>query len=165
MASITKLFLEFWNPKKIYMWIFVLVILLGIGAYYVYNKSYAKTMKFKKLSDIPNASSSGSVQIMFFTVDWCPHCRNAKTPWEDFVKGYHNKKVNGKIVVCKTFNMTEIEDENDPKYKDYMEAKSIGDKYKIDGFPSIKMRQGDNVVDFDAKITTYALEQFVENML
>uniref|UniRef100_A0A6C0CM55 Thioredoxin domain-containing protein n=1 Tax=viral metagenome TaxID=1070528 RepID=A0A6C0CM55_9ZZZZ len=165
MASITKLFLEFWNPKKIYMWIFVLVILLSIGAYYVYNKSYAKTMKFKKLSDIPNASSSDSVQIMFFTVDWCPHCRNAKTPWEDFVKGYHNKKVNGKIVVCKTFNMTEIEDENDPKYKDYMEAKSIGDKYKIDGFPSIKMRQGDNVVDFDAKITTYALEQFVENML
>lgn len=164
MASITKIFLDILNPKKIYLWVLFIVLLLSIVGYYVYHKNFKKTIQYKKLSDIPNASVTENVQILFFTVDWCPHCKNAKTPWNDFKKGYHQKEIKGKMMQCKEYNMTEKE-VTDDGYKEYTEAKGMGAKYNVDSFPTVKMIVGSQVIDFDAKITTYALEQFVENVL
>lgn len=142
---------------------FILVVLLIIGAYYVFKKNNSKIKNDKAIRDIPNAPSDGDVEIMFFTVDWCPHCKNAKTPWADFKKGYHNKLINDTFITCKEYNVTEKES-TDPQYKDYQVAKNAQDKFKVEGYPTVKMRKGDQVIDFDAKITTYALEKFVENM-
>ena len=164
MASFTKVFLDFWNPKKLSMWIILLILLFAIVGYYVYSRSYKKAVQFKKLSDIPNANVSEHVDILFFTVDWCPHCKNAKTPWNDFKMGYHNKEINGKRITCKEYNMTEKE-VSDSDYKLYTDAKAMGEKYNVDSFPTVKMVAGNQTIDFDAKISTYALEQFVENML
>ena len=36
--------------------------------------------------------------------------------------------------------------------------------YNIEGFPSIKMKIGNDLVEFDAKITTTALEEFIQNV-
>jgi hypothetical protein len=47
----------------------------------------------------------------------------------------------------------------------YTDAKAMGEKYNVDSFPTVKMVAGNQTIDFDAKISTYALEQFVENML
>ncbi len=101
---------------------------------------------------------------MFFTVDWCPHCKKAVTPWNDFSTSHHNKRINNVNVTCIKYDMTE-KDASDPvAYKEYKTAVAMGEKYKVDGFPTIKMLKDGQVIDFDAKITSYSLEKFVENM-
>lgn len=164
MANITTIFLQYLNPRKFTFWMIFLVILLIIGAYFVYSKNYDQIMNGKKNSDVVNADSGDDIQILFFTVDWCPHCKNAKTPWNNFKKGYHNKRLGNKLITCREFNVTE-KDSNDDTYQDYMVAKNMQDRYGVEGYPTIKMVRGNQVIDFDAKITTYSLEKFVENML
>jgi thiol-disulfide isomerase/thioredoxin len=141
-----------------------LVILLLIGGYYVYKNNFKDVLNTNAKKNIPNTGSTDNIQILFFTVDWCPHCKKAKTPWDNFKASYHNKQIKNARITCIDYDMTE-KDDSDPRYKEYLIAKSIGAKYKIDGFPTIKMLKGDQVIDFDAKITSYSLEKFVENMV
>ena len=164
-TPITTIFMNYLNPKKMYFWILLLVILLIVGGVYVYRKNISKLKNHTERTNVPNASGTGgTVQIMLFTVDWCPHCKKAKDPWEDFVAGYHNKMVNGRRIVCKTYNGTEKE-QNDPGYKEYINSKNMADKYEVKGYPTVKMLKDGETIEFDAKITTYSLEQFVEDLL
>ena len=39
------------------------------------------------------------------------------------------------------------------------------DSYKVDGFPTIKMLKGNEVIDFDANPTMDSLEQFVTSVI
>ena len=50
-------------------------------------------------------------------------------------------------------------DDTDPKIIEYMET------YKIQGYPTIKMVKENKIIDFDAKVTSTALESFVSNMV
>jgi glutaredoxin len=158
MANITTIFLNYLNPRKIYLWSFLLIVLLVIAGYYVYKKNYSKVMNQKGTGNIPNANTGSQVQILLFTVDWCPHCKKARTPWEDFKTGYHNKRIGDYTVTCVEYNVTEGN-------ANYDNAKAMQDKYEVDSYPTVKMLKGGQVIDFDAKITTYSLEKFVENML
>ena len=164
MPNIVQIFKEALNPRKFYIWIFFLVILLIIGGSYVYRKNYLDMLNVGSKKNIPNTGSTDNIQILFFTVDWCPHCKKAATPWDNFVQNHHNKQFKNAHVTCIKYDMTEKEPDS-VYYKQYQIAKSMGEKYKIEGFPTIKMLKGDQVIDFDAKITSYSLEKFVENML
>lgn len=164
MAHITTVIMQYLNPRKFTFWMIFLVVLLIIGAYYVYSKNYGKIMNGKMNKDVPNANTGDDIQILFFTVDWCPHCKNAKTPWNNFKTGYHNKRFGEKLITCRELNVTE-KNSGDAGYQDYMVAKNMQDRYGVEGYPTIKMVRGNQVIDFDAKITTYSLEKFVENML
>jgi hypothetical protein len=42
--------------------------------------------------------------------------------------------------------------------------KELVSEYDIKGYPTIKMRKGNDVIDFDAKITATSLEEFLQNM-
>ena len=164
MPNIVQIFKDFLNPRKFYLWMFFLVILLIIGGSYVYKKNYLDMINVGSKKNIPNTGSTDNIQILFFTVDWCPHCKKASTPWDNFVANHHNKQFNNAHITCIKYDMTE-KDAQESGYKEYQIAKSMGEKYKIEGFPTIKMLKGDQVIDFDAKITSYSLEKFVENML
>lgn len=157
MASIVNVFLEWLNPRKMKFWLFLVIIVLFFGAYYVYIKNYRKIADGDKRNNIPNSGSSDDIKIMIFTVDWCPHCKSAKAPWDDFKAGYHNKTINGKLITCIKYDLTEGN-------ANYDLSKEAADKYKIEGYPTVKMIKGSQVIDFDAKISSYALEKFVENM-
>jgi thioredoxin-related protein len=159
--------------KMSFMWYVLLIIGLLIIVYYIYTK-YVNSSTNEK--DIPNylhskekMSNEDTVatthaKVMMFTVDWCPHCKKAKEPWEDFKNSHQNKIVKGTRINCIEYNMTEKKP-GEEGYEDYIVAKATGDKYEVDGFPTLKMEKEDNVIDFDAKITTTALQEFLENML
>jgi glutaredoxin len=147
--------MDYINPKKMYFWILLLLLLLGFGAYHIFSQN----KKNKKIQDVPNSEgSNGDVEVMIFTVDWCPHCKNAKAPWNDFKNTYHGKKVNGRVVRCSTYDLTE----GNP---DYEKNNQVAKKYGIDGYPTLKMVKDGEVIEFDAKISTYSLERFVEDMV
>lgn len=163
MPALTTLLSDYFNPKKMFFWMLLLVILLIGVAMYVYSTS--KSSK-NQLTDIPNANGrSGEVVVMIFTVDWCPHCKKAKDPWNTFVEGYHNKTFNNYTVKCVEYNLSEVNESDANAKQKYDIAKSASEKYKVEGYPTIKMVKDGQVIEFDAKVTTYSLQKFLEDMV
>jgi thiol-disulfide isomerase/thioredoxin len=163
MANIVKIFMDALNPRKMYLWMFLLLIMLVAGGLYIYKHNYTDLIIGNKHKNIPNSGSGDDIQILFFTVDWCPHCKKAATPWNDFSASHNNKQINNVNVQCIKYDITEKE-KTDPGYNDYKNSLAMVDMYKVEGYPTIKMLKDGQVIDFDAKITSYSLERFVENM-
>ena len=138
----------------IYALIFFLV--LCIISYYVYQSDFVKHYNNPDTSDIPNASTNkGDSAIMFFYVDWCPHCKTAKPIWDNISAKYDKEFVNGYKCKFLEYNLTEVDNEQNKK---------LTKDYNIEGYPTIKMKKGNDIIDFDAKITTTSLEEFIQNV-
>ena len=156
MPGIKQIFLNVFNPRKMTIWIILLLIGLAVSGAYVYN-SKASTLKGKAVSDVPNSGgASKDVVIYFFYADWCPHCKSAKGPWQKFQANYDKKIINNYKVLCKPVDCSEPGDNPN---------KPLMDKYDVTGFPTIKVIKNGKVIDFDAKITEASMSQFVDNVV
>jgi thiol-disulfide isomerase/thioredoxin len=156
------------NPSK-YIYSGVLYgilffLILCVIAYYVYANDFFKVLNRNGESDIPNANANkGESAIMFFHVDWCPHCKTAKPAWDNIRAKYSNTRVNGYTCKFLDYNVTEKE-EGDTDFNRYREAEAKARANNVEGYPTIKMKIGNDVVDFDAKVTDTSLEQFIQNV-
>ena len=92
-----------------------------------------------------------SVDIYFFYTTWCPHCKTAKPIWEDFKAEMKDKKVNGI-----TLNFFEVDCDKDA---------ATSDKFKVKGFPTIKLVKGKQIIEYDAKPNKATLIEFVNTSL
>ena len=54
-----------------------------------------------------------SAEIIFFYVDWCPHCKTAKPEWEKVKDQYQGKVINGYTTIFTEQNCTEESKENE----------------------------------------------------
>jgi thiol-disulfide isomerase/thioredoxin len=134
-----------------------LSIVFIIASYYGYKQYYAKKQDTvqKKFSNVANTNTRNeNAEVFFFYVDWCPHCKTAKPIWNQFKEKYNNTAVNGYTVKCNEVDCTNESD--DPKIADLIA------KFKIEGYPTVKIMIGDNQYDFDTKITLSTLKQFVD---
>ena len=105
--GIKEIFMKFLNPKKMAFWMLLLGILLIAGSVFVYKKSKDKVMNDPK-TNIPNASTETKEMVFhFFYADWCPHCQNAKKPWQTFCSNKDGKVVNGYKIICKPHDCTD----------------------------------------------------------
>lgn len=163
-TPITTIFMNWLNPRKMYFWIGLLVILLVSAAVYVYTENITNVKYNGSKKNVPNsAGTGGDVRILFFSVDWCPYCKKAKTPWNDFKIGYNQKMIRGRRIVCQEYNGTESTTETpNPGYEN---AKNLIDKYEVKGYPTIIMLKDGEKIEFDAKVTTYSLEKFIDDMV
>ena len=119
--------------------IFSVIFIVGLLAYGFYFK---KTNKGDK-----------TAEILFFYTDWCPHCTSAKPEWNSFKD--ETKTVNGYKITFNEINCT----------KETPKSESMMEKYKVEGFPTIKLLANGRVYDFDAKPTKQNLTQFVNSVL
>ena len=144
-----------WN----FIGIMLAVILLILVILYVYQQYIAPKMNpdyvANKEWDDSSATSNSEIDIMMFTADWCPHCKKAKPIWEDFFNTYDGKVVNGYKINVKTINCT---NDNDAKVQNLL------NKYKVEGFPTIKMIKNGEVYNYDAKPDKESLKQFLNTM-
>ena len=124
-------------------------VVLAFVAYSVFVY-YSNKKKFKT-SD----SSTKSAEILFFFTNWCPHCTSAKPEWNAFKEQYKNQDVNGYKLAFKEIDCT----------KESSESEMLMEKYKVEGYPTIKLIIDDKVIDFDAKTTKQNLIQFVNSAL
>ena len=140
-----------------YVYVTIAVIILFIVAsIYGYKWFYSDKQKNKEMKDVANAShSSKSVEIFFFNVDWCPHCKTAKPEWQSFSDEYNGKNINGYVISCSDKNCTNDTDPN---------ISYLINEYKIESYPTVKMQKDNKQIEFDAKITKSALKQFVESV-
>ena len=145
--------------------------LIGIGiaglffiAYFFYSYYTSTNLKLNSSTYSANhesstgggsASSNRSATLLFFFADWCPHCKAAKPIWNDLKEEYESKTVNGYRIV-----FTEIDcSEETPEVESQM------NRYKIEGYPTIKMVKDGQVIEFDAKPTKENLHKFLNTVL
>jgi len=156
MATLTGVLSKYIKPYlPIIISIIITIILVIIAAFYLIRRN--KQEKNKQFSDVANENRrTKEAEILFFNVTWCPHCKTAKPEWDIFESQNSGRIVNGYKVKCVNVDCT---DEEDTK------VSSMMNQYKIESFPTIKMNKDNKVIEFDSKITSTALESFVNIML
>ena len=87
---------------------------------------------------------------MLFKTEWCPHCKKSMPEWITF-ETYINK-----IKDDLDYNITTL-------IIDCDEQESIAEKYKIEGYPTIKLIYKGEIYDYDAKPDKYNLIEFIES--
>lgn len=158
MASLYELVGQYILPYKTQLTVLVVVIFFALLAYYVYQ-NYNKP-KDEVMEQIHQPSNENTATMHFFTADWCPHCKAVKDVIEEFDNEYDGKVVkNTKIIVIKH----DCSDNKSDKVQNEMK------QFGVDSFPTVKLQtsgiNGNNMYDFDAKITRENLENFLSTVL
>ena len=143
------------RPYYYYLLIITFVSIFAALSYYAYNNYYKKTLD-NKFANVANANRRNKeAEVMFFHVDWCPHCKKALPEWNNFKKQYNDKEINGYIIKCKDIDCT----------TESSDITSLTNKFQIESYPTVKMVKDTNTIEFDSKITSKTLERFVNTML
>lgn len=144
------------NTVMAYKWYILIALLfvgLFVGLYFTVFKKTKFDPNMEHHSD--EGSSTKSAEILIFKTDWCPHCTSAKPAWDDIVRQYDGKTVNGYRLHFTEVNCTDETPE--------IEAKM--NEYGVEGFPTIKMVKDGQIIEFDAKPTKENMEQYINTVL
>ena len=148
------------NSKNIVIVLVVLAAISGI-LYYVISKNMAPGLnKFFQQSQGKSVTSDGqdtggpgdkSAQLYLFKVDWCPHCKSAKPVFDEVEKELNGRPINGYVVSFKT-----VDCEAEP---------DMADKFKVEGYPTIKLVKNGEVIEYDAKPNKDKILEFLHTVL
>ena len=141
----------------------ILYIIYYIYTTYTKNKvkeGYkANNEKIQKSSDQADGttgnSSNKEAEIMFFSAKWCVYCKKAMPEWEQIKTEYSGKVINGYNLV-----FTEIDCTTESP-----EVEKMMNKFKVEGFPTIKLLKNNQVIDYDAKVTSENLAKFINTAI
>jgi thiol-disulfide isomerase/thioredoxin len=101
--------------------------------------------------DVNSTESGGKpIEIMLFSVDWCPHCKVARPEWNKVAES--TKSINGRKIIFTDIDCTD----------ETPEVTSLIKQYNIEGYPTIKLIKDGKVIDFDAKPTEQHLREFLK---
>ena len=134
----------------------ILIILLAavfiVTAVYVYKKYISNKNSSQPKKQTCATGESKSADLYLFYTEWCPHCKKTKPEWEQLKKNYSgNNNINGYKL-----NFIEVDCDANPE---------IADKFKVEGYPTIKLVKGNQIIEFDAKPDVKTLEQFLSTVL
>ena len=150
------------RSKNLWYIIIALAACIG-GAIYVYSYYISPTLQ---PAYVPNKEfekeKASQAQINLFYVDWCPHSKQARKEWAKVKEKHDKKMVNGAVLEFIEING----EQDDGQVMNAFEAKHglTGDK-KIDGYPTIILVKGDQVIEFDAKPNEKSLTEFITTTL
>ena len=156
MSSIVSLLYNDWiKPRKRTLLIIAMIVVFGVASVYAYKWFAQPIIAHKNIQNMSNMNERNqTVEIYFFAADWCPHCTKAKPEWGTFKKSYDGKEVNGYVVKCIFVDCTETSQHND-----------LIQKFNVDSYPTLKLVKDGNQIDFDSKINSESLGQFVDTIL
>jgi thiol-disulfide isomerase/thioredoxin len=160
MATFLELVSKYVRPYSYHILaIVVLIIFLIVAAqfYPAFAQKNASNKDASDAKDVANADRRSNVAtVIFFNVDWCPHCKTALPEWKKFESQYKGKVINGYKIECTNMNCTDESDAN---------VTTVIQKYNIESYPTVKMLKGTDIINFDSKITSTTLSQLVNTML
>ena len=136
----------------------VSLLFISISVFYYYNYIAPKFKPSYKANREPGDGSQNQgkhAELLLFYVDWCPHCKTAKPVWEELKSQYQNKTINGYTVIFTEVNCT----------NETAEVEQMMDKYKIEGYPTIKLLKDGQIIEYDAKPSKATLDQFLNTVL
>lgn len=142
------------NKKYLIMLLVAIIfVFVAMHAYKTYvapalSRNYVSNKEFIKGSD---DDLNKTADLYFFYTEWCPHCKKAKPEWEQLKMEYENKQINGYKI-----NFIEVDcDQN----------KEIAEQYNVEGYPTIKLVSGNQIVEYDAQPNKKTLEQYLATVL
>ena len=135
--------------RKFLIGVFVVIcfVLAALYAYkrYVVKPSYVANNEY--ITDLPDQTA----ELYFFHTTWCPHCKTAFPIWEEVKADISKRKIKGYTV-----NFIEVDCEKDT---------GTAEKFKVTGYPTIKLIKGNQVIEYDAKPSKANLLEFLESSL
>jgi thiol-disulfide isomerase/thioredoxin len=135
----------------------IIAIICIIMSYFVWKNYLSNKINYNSNREHTKGQETPSkvANLMLFYVDWCPHCKTAKPEWDALKEEYEGKTINGYIVIFEEYNCTD----------ESSEIEELINKYKIDGYPTIKLIKDNQVIEYDAKPTKATMEQFLTTVL
>ena len=115
-----------------------------------FTNSYKPNSGSSEQENGSSGSEGNPVEIMLFSVDWCPHCKVARPEWNKVAES--TKSINGRKIIFTDINCTD----------ETPEVTSVIKQYNIEGYPTIKLIKDGKVIDFDAKPTEQHLKEFLK---
>jgi len=144
------------RDKKLLLLVAILIIIFSGVFYFVYT-NYIKNNIIKNHSlnrefVSRDKNSSNDVVILFFYTEWCPYCKQALPEIKKFEEyiAIQNKKNDYKIMVTKI---------------DCDKNSTLADKYKVEGYPTIKLIYKKEIYNYDAKPDKVSLIKFLETSI
>ena len=141
------------NKKNIIIIVATIVLLsvIGMYAYRKYIKPILAPAYVPNKEFVEEGIEGGEADFIFFYVNWCPHCKSAMPAWDSVKTKYNERKINNTTVYFREVDCEKDEEE--------------ADKYKVTGYPTIKLLKGNEIIEFDAKPTEDTLTQFLHAVL
>ena len=137
----------------------VIFITIGVVFYYKYikpklNKSYVDNNEFifkndKENNAKDNSNEENNAELFFFYTDWCPLCKKAMPEWQAFKKST-NGSYDGVNII---FREIDCDKESD-----------TADRFKISGYPTIKLIYNNKIYEYDAKPDKEILNTFLTDI-
>ena len=111
-----------------------------------YEKYKTKYLRLKKkLSNNQNGGSlNDKPNLYLFKAEWCGHCNNFKSDWEKLQNNNKLKKQINFITMDSTINKKEISE------------------WKIEGYPTIILKKGNNAIEYVGKRSVESIEDFLK---
>lgn len=147
-------FLNFLKYKKIIIILLIVITIFSTLSYFYYkrivlpeiNKKYVENKEFISESQ----EEALPPTLYYFYTIWCPHCKSANSQWES-LQSHTNSTINGKKIIFKSIDCD----------KDTATA----DKFKITGYPTIKLIYKNTIYNYDAKPDTETLLKFLNSVI
>ena len=155
LENFKTLFDKIFKDKKLMLLIGLLSIIFIIILFFIYNnfiKDFINKNHVLNKEYINNKKNNDDVLIIFFYTEWCPYCKQALPEINKFEK-YING-LNGENDYVITLSKIDC-DKNS----------TIADKYKVEGYPTIKLIYKGDVYNYDAKPNSENLKQFLESSI
>jgi thiol-disulfide isomerase/thioredoxin len=141
------------NDRKLQLLIAILIIIFISVYFFVYNNYIAKFITKNSLLNKEfvetKKDTSNDVVILFFYTEWCPYCKIALPELKLFEDHVANLNSKNDFVIT----ITKIDCDKNP---------TIADKYKVEGYPTIKLIYKNTVYNYIAKTNKDNLIQFLE---
>lgn len=102
-----------------------------------------------------SGNDTSNIEVLFFNVDWCPHCVRAKPEWEQFVKKNSGKDNVTFVGDKEGVNCTNNDDSH---------VKDMTSKYKIEHFPTVYFVKDGQKTEFQGKVSADALDEFLNKL-
>lgn len=148
------------SPYMTQILIVLALVIFVYAGYYMYSQ-HEKQERVKKDSEaVYQPMDLNTIHVYFFTADWCPHCKKVKTIINDFIDGYDGKTIKGTKIKAQRVDCTDSSDS---------ESSTMINTYNVSSFPTVKLERkgpdGNRIYDYESKITSENLEQFLNMVM
>ena len=141
--------------NKKFIVILIVTSIFIVAAVYTYRRYVVPRMKpsYVPNKEFTSGSNEGSdtADLYFFYTEWCPHCKAAKPIWAKLKEEVGDGKIKGVKI-----NFLDIDADKNTE---------MADKYKVEGYPTIKLVHGNQIIEYDAKPDKDTLLQFLNTSL
>ena len=157
LDSVKNYFSKPGSFKHFMVLFFVTMIFLGM-AIYIYrryvspsiNKTYVANSEFLPEGSDPEHLND-SAELYFFYTTWCPHCKKSMPVWQNL-----KSELDGKTMKGVTLSFIEVDCDKDA---------GLAEKFNVQGYPTIKLVKGNQVIEYDAKPEKDTLMEFLQTSL